>query len=187
MQHQAANHQIHAFLEDIYMRYKIPLLKAIYRHIGDLDACEDVFQEVLVRIIRNSEMLYSFSKPQLEAYIYLIAKGVSIDYLRKQSRKMQVAISNDSLLAHLAENQRHALDSLDAFEKVDLSLMIAKLSAEDQILLVGKYYLGLSVHELISLVGGTSSSVRNKLFKARKKVYIEWTNSGLSMEDFFNE
>lgn len=186
MQRKPQNQKLQAFLEDLYDRYKNPVLKIVHKHIGDSDICEDIFHEIFIRIIRNAEMLYTLPKPKLEAYIFLIAKGVSIDYLRKKYKNMQVDI-DDELLSILAGQQKIETASFDAFEKINLTLMIKSLPVEDQILLVGKYYLGLSINDLVSIIGGTSTAIRSKLHRAKKKVFQEWTQSGLNMEDFINE
>lgn len=186
MQTKPQNQQLQAFLEDLYDRYKNPVLKIVHKHIGDPNICEDIFHEIFIRIIRNAEMLYTLPKPKLEAYIFLIAKGVSIDHLRKKYKNMHVDM-DDELLSLLAGQQQIETSSFDAFEKINLTLMIKSLPVEDQILLVGKYYLGLSINDLVSIIGGTSTAIRSKLHRAKKKAFQEWTQSGLNMGDFINE
>ena len=181
------NYQLEVFLEDLYNRYKLPLLKVVHNHVGDTDISEDLFHEIFIRIIRNAEMLYTFPKPKLEAYIFLIAKGVSIDHLRKTYKNVHVDITDDEILILLAKQKKLTSPALDEFEKVNLATMLKSLPAEEQILLIGKYYLGLSINDLVSLIGGTSTSIRSKLHRAKRKIFLEWTQSGLNMEDFINE
>ncbi len=179
--------QRQSFLEELYVHYKVPLMHAVHSYIDDPNVQEDIFHEIFIRIIRKSDLLYTLPKPKLDAYIYLIAKGVSIDYLRKKYADRQVDIADDVLLNLLAQQDNLAAVHMDSFKKADLSLMLANLSVEDQILLVGKYYLGLSVNDLVDIVGGTSTAIRSKLHRVRKKVFTEWTKAGLTMEDFLNE
>ncbi len=187
MKSKPQNYQLQVFLEDLYDRYKNPLLKIVHKHIGDSDVSEDVFHEIFIRIIRSAEKLYAFPRPKLEAYIFLIAKGVSIDYLRKSYRNVQVDIADDLLLNLLAIQEKTTVATFDEFEKVNLTILMQNLSTEDQILLIGKYYLGLSIDDLVCLVGGTSTAVRSKLHRAKKKVFQEWAQSGLNMGDFIHE
>lgn len=187
VQSKPRNYQLQCFLEDLYERYKIPLLRIVHKHIGNSDIGEDLFHEIFIRIIRSAEKLYTFPKPKLEAYIFLIAKGVSIDYLRKTYNNVQVDITDDVLLNLLAAQEKTTSSTFDKFEKVNLTILLKQLSIEDQMLLLGKYYLGLSINDLVSLMGGTSTAIRSKLHRAKKKVFQEWTQSGLKMEDFINE
>ena len=187
MKCQQRSCQSEAFLEELYERYKLPLLGIVYKHIGDPNISEDLFHEVFIRIIRKAELLYTLPKPKQEAYIFLIAKGVSFDYLRKRYKNAEVDAADDVLQNIPVERSRPGASDLDAFEKAELAMMLESFPTEDKLLLIGKYYLDLSIDDLTSVVGGTRSSVRSKLHRARKRAFEEWTKSGIGMEDFFDE
>lgn len=175
------------FIEAVYSRYKVPLLCVIRKYIGSKDDCEDIFQEVIVRIIKNAELLIRLPQPKLEAYIFLIARGVSIDYLRTLNRKAEICLENDIVLDVLSRKNRQATTCPDSIRKADLFMMMEKMPADEKILLIGKYYLGLSINELNELVGGSQSALRSKIFRARKKLLEEWAQEGLILEDFLDE
>ena len=186
MQIRPQNQQLQVFIEELYEEYKKPLLKTVYKYTGNYNECEDVIHEIFIRIIRNAEMLYTFPKPKMEAYIFLIVKGVSFDYLRKKYKSDRVDISDDSNFDLLLEQKKQNASTFDAFEKINLALLLKEIPSEEQLLLIGKYYLGMSINELVSVIGGTPTSVRSKLHRVRKKVFQEWSQSGLNMEDFIN-
>lgn len=175
------------FIEEVYDQYKVPLLCVIRKYIGSNDACEDIFQEVIVRIIKNVDLLSSLPQPKLEAYIFLVARGVSIDYLRMLNKKEEICLKNDIVLDLLSKEKRQSAICSDPIKKVDLNIMMEKIPADEKILLIGKYYLGLSIKELTELVGGSQTAVRSKIFRARKKLLEEWTHAGLRMGDFLDE
>lgn len=178
--------QIQSFLEALYNRYKGMILCTIRKYIGYSDSCEDVFHEVFICIIKNVDLLIGMPSCKLEAYILLIARGVSIDHLRKTHRLAQVDTAEENILDLFYQQSLNAKSSIDQFSKVELSLMMQKLPIEDQMLLIGKYYLGLSTIELVKIVGGSSTGVRSKLHRAKKRIFEEWSKSGLKMEDFLN-
>lgn len=181
------NQQIQTFLENLYDRYKIPLLGLIHKYIGYSGEYEDIFHEVFIRIIRNAEMLCRLPQPKVEAYIFLIARGVSIDHLRKTHTSAQVDVADDFVLNLLEKRNSFKTSSFDPLKRVDLALMMENLPAEERVLLMGKYYLGLSTDELVEIVGGTPTGIRSKIHRARKRVFGEWTKSGLNIEDFIDE
>lgn len=181
------NQQFQTFLENIYDRYKVPLLRIVYKYTGSIDISEDLLHEVFIRIIKNVELLNRLPQHKLEAYIALVARGVSIDYLRKTHRDMQIDIADDILFNLRESKDQYWNQSFDQFQKIDLSLMIRSLPADEQLLLVGKYYLGLSVNELIHIVGGTPTAIRSKLHRAKKYVFTQWHQAGLHLEDFIDE
>ena len=187
MKEKHQRHQQQSFIEDLYDQYKVPLLCIIRKYVKPSDAIEDNFQEVIIRIIKNADLLSRLPKPKMEAYIYLVARGVSIDHLRTSNRKEEISIESDIVLDLLNKSNGPAALQSDPLKKADLSIMMEKLPSEDKILLVGKYYLGLSTNELVDLVGGSAVAVRSKVFRARKRLQEEWTRAGLRLEDFLDE
>lgn len=179
--------EMQVFLEQLYECCKIPLLRTIHRYVGASEESEDVFHEVFIRIIRNAEMLRNLPRPKMEAYIIMIARGVSIDYLRKKRSGVQIDALDDVVLSFLEKSNKRRPITFDPLGKADLTLMMETIPMEDQILLIGKYYIGLSVNDLAEIVGGTPSGVRSKIHRARKKVFNEWSKSGLNIGDFINE
>jgi len=179
--------KIHAFLENLYERYRFPLLRIIRKYVGNSDICEDLFHEVIVRIIDHAELLITLSRPKLEAYIILIARGISVDYLRKNHVIDQIDIGDEALFDVLENCDTLSTDSLSPINKVDLILMMHTLSKEDRLLLIGKYYLGLSTADLSKAMGGTPTAVRSRIHRAKNKIMSEWKHSGLCIGDFLNE
>jgi RNA polymerase sigma-70 factor (ECF subfamily) len=171
------------FVEQLYEEYRGLLLNTILRYLGSTTDCEDVFHEVFIRIIKCASRLIEFSPNKLKAYILLVAHGVSVDYIRKNYRNPEISME-DNMLTNVVNSARGMYAEPNTFKKVDLLLIMETVSAEERILLVGKYYLGLSGKELASLVGGSEATVRSQLHRAKKKVFNEWKKAGLSLEDF---
>lgn len=172
------------FIETLYEENKVLLLNTIRKYIGPSEDCEDIFQEVFIRIIENANNLSQFPPNKLKAYILLIAHGVSIDYLRKRYRNPEISL-DDSILLDVVGNTETQSVVNDPFNKVDLSIIMETVSPEERMLLIGKYYLGLSGNELANIVGASAIAVRSQLHRAKKKVFNEWTKAGLHLEDFY--
>lgn len=171
------------FIEQLYEEYRGLLLRNISRYLGSSEDCEDVFHEVFIRIIKCASRLIEFSPNKLKAYILLVAHGVSVDYIRKNYRNPEISM-DDNMLTNAVNSARGMYGESDAFKRVDLLLIMETVSPEEQTLLIGKYYLGLSGEELASLVGGSEVAVRSQLHRAKKKVFNEWKKAGLRLEDF---
>ena len=187
MEPTAQKQDTQTFLEDLYSRYKLPLLKIIQKYVGNSDVSEDIFHEVFIRIIKNVEMLKVFPRPKLEAYIILVAKGVSIDYFRKTNNKLDTDVDEEVFSYLLAKSGPIGTNSFDPFKRVELLLMLENIPTDEKILLVGKYYLGLSTTDLSEILGITAVAVRSKLHRSKKHIFNEWTKTKLNMGDFVDE
>lgn len=178
--------QVQEFIEELYEQYKMYLLGLVHRCIHDEDACEDVFHDVFLRIIRKAELLITLPKPKLEAYMCLMVRGISIDYLRKNHYGDHIDLEDD-IIFDLIEKQRLHQDRMSSVEnRVGLAMMLEDMPQEDQILLLGKYYLELNTKELTDIVGGTQTAVRSKVHRARQKLLAHWRKNGLNLGDFID-
>lgn len=173
------------FVETIYDRYKLPLLRVIRKHIGNINACEDILHDVIIQIIGKADLLSTLPTHKMEAYIFLIAHGVSYDFLKKKYRHTEIDLTEE-VIESISATYMASPEPMDTFNQIELSMMLNDISEEDRMLLIGKYYLELSVKELAAIVGGTSTAIRSKIHRAKKKVYESWRNAGLCLEDFIN-
>ena len=170
-------------LESVYRRYRNIMLWAAEKYVGPND-CEDIFHEAFMKVIRAAQTLAQLPPPKMKMYILLIVRGTAIDFLRREQRYLQVDLE-DGVLQNLLTSEPG--QTVGAYGRTELLEMMHALPQEEQSLLIGKYYLGLSSKELTDLIGGTDTGMRTKLHRARKKLFDAWTESGLHMEDFLDE
>ena len=71
-----------ATLDAIYSKYRNFMLSIARSYIDDAQACEDVFHNAFISLIRNQERITQLSPSKLKAYILLAVRHASIDYLR---------------------------------------------------------------------------------------------------------
>ena len=177
------NQQTAFSLETIYLRYRNLMLWAAEKYVGPNDY-EDIFHEAFVKVIHAAQTLQQLPPPKMKMYILLIVRGTAIDFLRKEQRYLRADLE-DGVLQNLLTSRPG--QAVGAYGRAELLEMMHALPQDEQSLLIGKYYLGLSSKELTELVGGTDTGTRTKLHRARKKLFDAWTNAGLHMGDFLDE
>ena len=109
-------------------RYERPLVRYSWSILGDLEAARDVVQETFIRLCRRLE---SDDATHTEAWLFTVARNLSIDHQRKQSRIIYMPQTDDrttdepgpgasleqqetrdsifGLLDQLSENQREVI------------------------------------------------------------------------------
>ena len=109
-------------------RYERPLVRYSWSILGDLEAARDVVQETFIRLCRRQE---SSDAKHTEAWLFTVARNLSIDHQRKQSRIIYMPQTDDrttdepapgasleqqeahdsifGLLDQLSENQREVI------------------------------------------------------------------------------
>ena len=75
-------------LEFLVKKYIKPIYSFVYRNVGDVEAAEDITQEVFIRVWKNIRR-FDLNK-DFKPWIFQIAKNASIDYLRKRKSLLAV-------------------------------------------------------------------------------------------------
>lgn len=173
-----------AMLDAIYSKYRNFMLSIARSYVDDAQACEDVFHNAFISLIRNQERITQLSPPKLKAYILLAVRHASIDYLRKERRMNLVDVSDDVLMDLISKSREVLTTSEMPFQMVEFYSVIQQLPEEDQTLLIGKYVVGLDSEELAQLLDCKPGTVRVKLHRANKRALALFSSLGLHFEDF---
>ncbi len=78
-------------LSSIYQRYRLDIYRYMYYRVGHLQVAEDLTSEVFERMIRAIDRAH-FEKTSFEAWLFQIARNLTIDYYRKMSIRGHVPL-----------------------------------------------------------------------------------------------
>ncbi len=158
-------------VEDIYNKYKRLMFATAKKFTDDPSDQEDIVQTALERLVKLFSASGSAKRCVSAGYIVYTVRSVSIDFLRKQAKETEhhVYVEEDKL-AGMVRTDGTLDDLLFPSERAeDLREIWPRLSAEDRILLEGKYILGQTDRELAAILHCGVNSVRMKLTRARRQ------------------
>lgn len=173
-----------AFVEELYINYRIVILSVISRYVDEHNFQEDIFHDVFVKILHKADFLRTLPQYKLETYLLLMARGVSIDFLRRHHFNRRSDLPDDIIMDLVDEQRIQATESMGIIGKIELAMMLKCIPTEDLTLLIGKYYLDLDAKELANMNGISSTAVRSRIYRAKKRLLKEWKDAGLTMGDF---
>ena len=176
-----------AFIGSLYDNYKKMMFWTAQKYVSSKEACEDIVQDSFVRILRNIDRFIDLPEYRLETYIFLIVRGLCVDYLRKNDRTMNADLSDEVWLELISQQHQPKASGISAYSKTELQMMVESLSEEDKELLLAHYCMGFSSKELAQNLGTSDSTIRSKLHRAKKQLYELWKKAGVTMGDFFDE
>jgi RNA polymerase sigma-70 factor (ECF subfamily) len=161
------NGQRQAF-NNIVQKYQQSIYNFCYRMLGNAYEAEDAAQEIFLRAYTrldsyNSE--YNFS-----TWLFSIASHYCIDQLRKRRRICW--ISWDSMeFWHIAPNEKSFQPEetlIEAETTREVHALLNSLSPDQRAAIILKYWYKMSYQEIAQTLNSTVSTVRNRLFRARK-------------------
>lgn len=152
--------------EELVRRWDRRVLSFLAKSSGDLDAAEDLRQEVFLRVYRYGagyDPQYAFA-----GWLFKIAANVLKTWQGKRARRRETSI--------------HREDSSDAIDPVDQSpdprqravgsqsaervqVLMKGLQVEDRELLLYRFDLGLSYREIATIKGTPETTIKSRLYK----------------------
>jgi RNA polymerase sigma-70 factor (ECF subfamily) len=156
-------------------RYSQPVFSLIVKIVGNREDAEELTQDVFLKVFRS---LSSFRGNSLfSTWLYRIAYNIAVSATRK--KKYELLPMDESMLENVSDNE--ANDELEQLEDEDRSKRLEKaikqLSPDERALVLLFYMQEKSIDEITSITGLTSSNVKTKLHRIRKKIFILMTTS----------
>jgi len=156
------SHRNQDFFQEFYEEYKELLLYITCRFTQDKGEQEDLIQDTLLRLIKNTEVLRQLGRAQTAKYIELTVKTCYLDMEQRKCKEKLIHLSEAALEALLRQVDTDS--SSDAVETLRADLL-----ERDWAALEGKYILGYSDQELSAIFGVSTDSIRTLLSRARKR------------------
>ena len=149
----------------LYDRYKGAVYAYCAKMLLDRTAAEDLLQETFARAYEHRDRL--LNSTSFKAWLFTIARNQCLNALRKRGREVPFALDAPEPASPGATPFTNLLKS----EQADLvSRTLAALPASYREVLVLREYQNLSYDEIAAVTKTTVSSVKSRLFKARRKV-----------------
>jgi RNA polymerase sigma-70 factor (ECF subfamily) len=164
---------------ELYDHY-FPLIYAYtLRRVGDPTDAEDIAALTFEKAMRGLER-FEWKDVSFSAWLYRIATNLITDHFRHAGRHKQVSFEALEGVMSVPECDIESID-----QAARLMELVAKLPEQYRRMIALKFFEGLSLDEMVEVLGQNKKTVTMKLYrslKALKKVVAE---SGMTMEEGF--
>jgi RNA polymerase sigma-70 factor (ECF subfamily) len=162
-------------------RYQRPIFNFIYRFFGEYEMAEELTQETFLRCY---QFLKSYDpKRKFSTWLYTVAKNLCIDHLKKRRGRRQISLDHSLPVVERHEAGRSTESDpqflcIRSQEDSRLLEALGKLEASRRVVLVLYYFQGLSYKEISEAVGVPVSTVKIRIFRAKKALLSIMKGSG---------
>ncbi len=150
----------------LYNRYKGPVFAFCAKMLVDRAMAQDVMQETFVRVYENRERLLKAGS--FKSWLFTIARNQCLNTLRRSKRHTNFDETVSDVDAYDGDTPFAQLLKAEQIEIVNRFLN--ELSPEYREVLVLREYQNLSYEEIAAVTRNSVSSVKSRLFKARRKL-----------------
>jgi len=163
-------------MEVLYTRHTVRVYRFVLRITKDRSLAEDIVSEVFIEIWRRAG---SFKrKSQVSTWILAIARYKALSALRGRS-DAQIDEDAAAAIADPADDAETMMADRDRTATIQKCLM--QLSAPHREVLDLVYYHDKSVEEVAEIVGAPASTVKTRMFYARKRMESLLEAAGLGL------
>lgn len=152
-------------------RYQDRIYRLVSRYTRDPGECEDLAQEVFLRVFRK---LHTFQhESQFYTWVYRIAVNAANDLLAKASRRRLRLVDDEATLDAVGDPRGDA-DAPDApLERAELARitreLLDELPEKFRTVLVLREFEDLSYNEMAEVLQCRLGTVESRLFRARQR------------------
>jgi RNA polymerase sigma-70 factor (ECF subfamily) len=159
----SAMRELHS-LEDLYQRYRLPILHYVYQLCGSADQAEELTQETFIRA--HTGLLTFRGDCSVATWLFRIARNLYLKSLRHPS---PARIDTDELLAipDRAANGDPVRHYAASEQRDLIALGLAQLPEKQRSILLLRDAEGLAYDEIARVLGVSLAAVKVNLFRAR--------------------
>lgn len=155
------------FMLEFYEQYRGFLFHTAWKYSQSKGDCDDLIQDTMVRLLRNTATLRQLTHNQRCAYIHMTVRSVYMDRV-KSPRELELSVSDADMDRLSCDSARSSHDDwVDV--KWDIEILKGRLSERDWRLLELKYIAGFSDWEIAAEIGCGPDSVRTLLLRVRSR------------------
>jgi len=167
-----------AAFEMLYRRYEKPLLNFIYKIILDAGIAEDIFQETFLRVVRHKKRYKQCAL--FKTWLFKIATNLCSDRFRRQKHRAHLSLNSIIIIDDANEAELHetlegnSLSPDEQVERAEMQMMvrhaIASLSAEQRLVVSMKWYHGMKLKEIATVMDCPLGTVKSHDYRANQKL-----------------
>jgi RNA polymerase sigma-70 factor (ECF subfamily) len=151
-------------------RHKVPVVRFVYRMLGDTSDAEDVAQDVFVRAYRHIRKPgFRNTGARFSTWLFQVARNAALDSLRWRKRHPSESLAEieDRGGTPAAAGRTPPEESAARETGAQIAAAVALLPEDQRAALVLSEYEGLSNAEVAAAMRCTVKSVEGRLFRAR--------------------
>lgn len=145
------------------------LIRVSYSITKDVYLAEDVVQETFIKAMNKIDSINDTEK--VAGWLTMITKRTAIDMIRAEHRKKGLLLEQDmldGLAREMNQNVEKEVEDLLFIEQVGHAIL--NLTNKYQDVMILKMHHELTEQEIASLLNVKSSSVKTRIYRARKQL-----------------
>ena len=156
----------------LYNRFKGPVYAFCLKMLLDAEMAQDVTQETFLRVYENRDRL--MKTDAFKSWLFTIARNQCLNSLRRSGRHVGLGPNEDEFVS-TGDTPFTKMEKSEQIRFVSHYLELLKPEYREVIVL--REYQNLTYEEIAAVTRSTLSSVKSRLFKARRRLAVIMTKA----------
>lgn len=156
----------------LYERYQRGIYRYLYYRVGDQQTAEDLTSEVFLRMVEKLSN-YNDQNLSFQAWLFQIARNLSIDHYRKMGVQQNVQLVDD-----FPEQGNEPLELIAQELTIEkLRRAMVKLPENQRDVIVMRFIVGIPIGEVAETLHKTEDSIKGlqrRALLALRDILVEW-------------
>jgi RNA polymerase sigma-70 factor (ECF subfamily) len=154
----------------LFDRYQGRIYNVVFRVLGEAAECEDVVQDVFMKVIRNIDSFNEQSS--LYTWLYRIAVNAAVDTKKKFGPRKMAPLHDKEGKSQELPSETEAPDQAPQRREMAglLRENLDQLSEDHRTILILREFEGLSYNEIAETLGCSKGTVESRLYRARNRL-----------------
>lgn len=155
--------------EQLVIIYQKFVYGTVLADVKNKEDAEDISQEVFIKAWNSIGSFRADSS--FATWLHRIAKNAALDFIRKRSKRKEIADEPDSALAAIPSNEPSPEEQIISKETVgEIEKIIDTLPEEQRLSLIYRDLMGITYLEIADITGVTVGTVKSRISRARETV-----------------
>jgi RNA polymerase sigma-70 factor (ECF subfamily) len=166
---------------ELYQRTQAVVFRYVLFKVGSRHLAEDIAQEVYVRALRRIDS-FTWQGTSVAAWLTTIARNLVADHYKRPRYRLEV-LSGEVLDHDGPDGSTFTCPEsavLAYLQSADLLTLLQQLNAEQQAVLVARFWRGLSVSETAAEMGKNDGAVKALQYRATRAIGRLAAEAGVS-------
>jgi RNA polymerase sigma-70 factor, ECF subfamily len=162
-------------LDRLIEQYQHRLLRYLVYLSGNRELAEDLFQETWIRVLERGHQYDG--RHEFSTWLYVVARNLTIDYLRKKRPVSLDGLMEDEEHAPLepADTRPTAWEVVQQHEQAQrIGTALVGIPAEYREAIVLRFQDGLALEEIAAVTGAPLGTVKSRLYRGLNLLMEKW-------------
>lgn len=165
--------------DTLYTRHLDYVYNVCLGVLANPDDARDATQETFLRVYRKADKFQA--RAAFSTWLYRVAVNTCVEQLRRRPKGTEFSLEDENVREIADDGPDVGMALEQAADEAEIRRVVAELPPDYRLVLVLRYFQGLSYEQMVEVLGYNLGQVKVKLHRARRAFARRWEERALTL------